>query len=218
MPTRDPHTPGYVAATELPDGAVPSPNQNGNFVIGPTHTPAPELADPARPLDGTVLEFTINSEDSKYYPGIMRDPGPVGTPDPNNPAKLIVTTSHPAPYVRKVAVYVPKGYVPGTEAPFIVGADGPDRLLIAALDGLIAEHKLPPIVAISIGNGGGDAQGSERGLEDDTMSGRYAEFVEIEVLPAVESHANVKLTHDPDGRATTGNSSGGSCALEMAWF
>ena len=34
------------------------------------------------------------------------------------------------------------------------------------------------MIAISIGNGGGDAQGSERGLEYDTMSGRYAEFVE----------------------------------------
>jgi enterochelin esterase-like enzyme len=125
---------------------------------------------------------------------------------------------HPASYVRKVAVYVPKGYVPGKAMPFIVGADGPDRLLFAALDALIAEHKLPPMVAISIGNGGGDAQGSERGLEYDTMSGKYAEFVEYEVLPAAESHANVKLTHDPNGRATTGNSSGGSCALEMAWY
>jgi enterochelin esterase family protein len=64
--------------------------------------------------------------------------------------------------VRKIAVYVPKDYVQGSEAPFIVGADGPDRLLISALDGLIAEHKLPPIVAISIQNGGNDAQGSER--------------------------------------------------------
>ena len=42
------------------------------------------------------------------------------------------------------------------------------------------------MIAISIGNGGGDAQGSERGLEYDTMSGRYAEFVETEVLPLVE--------------------------------
>ena len=127
-------------------------------------------------------------------------------------------TTQPAPYVRKVAVYVPKNYIPGSEAPFIVGADGPDRLLFAALDALIAEHKLPPIVAISIGNGGGDAQGSERGLEYDTMSGRYAEFVEREVLPVVESRAHVRLTHDPDGRATMGASSGGSCALIMAWF
>ena len=218
MPTRDPHTPGYVTATELPDGSVPSPKQNGNFIIGPTHPPAPELVDPNRPLDGTVVEFTMSSEDSKYYPGIARNPDSHPTPDPANPARLLGIETHPQPYVRKVAVYVPKGYVPGSDAPFIVGADGPDRLLFAALDSLIAEHKLPPIVAISIGNGGSDAQGSERGLEYDTMSGKYAEFVENEVLPAVESHAHVKLTHDPNGRAATGNSSGGSCALAMAWY
>ena len=97
-----------------------------------------------------------------------------------------MTTSHPAPYTRKVAVYVPKQYVPGTAAPFIVGADGPDRALFTALDNLIAEHKVPVMIAISIGNGSGDAQGSERGLEYDTMSGLYAEFVEKEVLPLVE--------------------------------
>jgi enterochelin esterase-like enzyme len=74
------------------------------------------------------------------------------------------------------------------------------------------------MVAISIGNGSGDAQGSERGLEYDTMSGRYAEFVETEVLPLVEAKANVKLTKNPDGRATMGGSSGGSCALIMAWY
>ena len=34
------------------------------------------------------------------------------------------------------------------------------------------------------------------------MSGVYAEFVEKEVLPLVESQAHVKLTKDPDGRAT----------------
>jgi enterochelin esterase-like enzyme len=74
------------------------------------------------------------------------------------------------------------------------------------------------MIAISIGNGSGDAQGSERGLEYDTMSGRYAEFVEHEVLPLVEQKTQVKLTHDPDGRATMGGSSGGSCALIMAWY
>ena len=42
------------------------------------------------------------------------------------------------------------------------------------------------MIAISIGNGSGDAQGSQRGLEYDTMSGLYAEFVEKEVLPLVE--------------------------------
>jgi enterochelin esterase-like enzyme len=167
---------------------------------------------------GTVHEFTMSSVDSKIFPGIAREPNTFGTPDPADPAKLVVTTSHPAPYTRKVAVYVPRQYVPGTVAPFIVGADGPDRALFTALDNLIAEKKVPPMIAISLGNGGGDAQGSERGLEYDTMSGRYAEFVEQEVLPLVESKCQVKLTHDPAGRATMGGSSGGSCALIMAWY
>jgi len=215
-PTRDPHTPGYVTATELPDGVLPPAGAEGNFILGPTHLPAPEMTNIT--LAGTVHEFTMASQDSKLYPGIAREPGTYGTPDPSDPAKMIVTTSHPAPYTRKVSVYVPKQYVPGTVAPFIVGADGPDKFLFMALDGLIAEHKLPVMIAISIGNGSGDAQGSERGLEYDTMSGRYAEFVETEVLPLVEKQCGVKLTKDPDGRATMGGSSGGSCALSMAWY
>ena len=50
------------------------------------------------------------------------------------------------------------------------------------------------------------------------MSGKYAEFVEQEVLPRAEAEAHVKLTKDPDGRATMGYSSGGACALIMAWY
>jgi iron(III)-enterobactin esterase len=223
MPTRDPNTPGFVNAAELADGSVPSPHADGNFILGPTHNPAPEISAALQGGDntlanGTIIEFTLNSTDSKIYPGIAREPNTFGTPDPADPAKLIVTTSHPALYTRKVAVYVPKHYVSGSVAPFIVGADGPDRLLFLTLDSLIAQHKLPPMIAISIGNGGGDAQGSERGLEYDTMSGKYAEFVETEVLPQVEAQAHVKLTKDPDGRATTGGSSGAACALIMAWY
>jgi len=74
------------------------------------------------------------------------------------------------------------------------------------------------MVAISIGNGSGDAQGSQRGMEYDTMSGLYAEWVEKEVLPLVEKQYNVKLTKDPEGRATMGGSSGGSAAMIMAWY
>ena len=217
-PTRDPHTPGYVAATELPDGINPPANADGNFIIGPTHQSAAEMSVHEGVPQGTVYEFTMDSADSKIYPGIARDAQTFGTPDPSDPAKLVVSTSHPAPYSRQVAVYVPKQYVPGTTAPFIVGADGPDRALFIALDNLIAERRVPVMIAISVGNGGGDAQGSERGLEYDTMSGRYAEFVETEVLPLVEAKCHVKLTRDPEGRATMGGSSGGSCALIMAWY
>lgn len=217
-PTRDPHSSGYVTAKELPDGSSPPADADGNFIVGPTHNPPSGIPTDGSVRNGTVIEFTMNSSDSKIYSGIAREPNTFGSVDPADPAKLVVTTSHPAPYTRKVAVYVPGQYVAGSVAPFIVGADGPDRFLFSTLDSLIPEHKLPVMIAISIGNGGGDAQGSERGLEYDTMSGTYAEFVEKEVLPLVESQAHVKLTKDPSGRATMGYSSGGACALIMAWY
>ena len=216
-PTRDPHTPGYVKAKELADGANAPPTEDGNFILGPTHPAAPEMTVKEGVPQGEIFNFTMESTDSKFYPGIAREPGTFGRPDPADPTKLIVN-SHPAPYTRKVAVYVPKQYVPGTAAPFIVGADGIDKGLFIALDNLIAEKRLPVMIGISIGNGSGDAQGSQRGLEYDTMSGLYAEFVEKELLPLVEKQANVKLTKDPDGRATMGGSSGGSAALIMAWY
>ena len=217
-PTRDLSTPGYVTAKELPDGTVPPSDVDGNFVIGPTHPAAPEMTVQEGLPQGTIVNFTMSSGDSKIYPGIARDAGTFGTADPNDPAKLVVTTSRPAPYTRRVAVYVPKQYVPGTAAPLIVGADGPDQLLFTALDNLIAQKRVPVMIAVSIGNGSGDAQGSQRGLEYDTMSGRYAEFVESEVLPLVEKQANVKLTKNPEGRATMGCSSGAAAALTMAWY
>jgi enterochelin esterase family protein len=215
-PTRDPHTPGYVTAKELPDGAVPPADADGNFILGPTHNPAPEATVHDGVPQGKIYEFTMESTDSKIYPGLAREPGGF-TPDPADPTKMLIKT-HPAPYTRHVAVYVPQQYVAGTEAPFIVTADGPDRLLFKVLDNLIAAHRVPVMIAVSIGNGGSDGQGSERGHEYDTMSGLYAEFVETEVLPRAEKEAGVKLTKDPEGRATTGGSSGGSCALSMAWY
>ncbi len=217
-PVRDPHAPGFVTAKELPDGANAPANADGNFILGPTHRPAPEMAEQQGVAQGIVHTFIMESPDSEIYPGIARDPNTFGHPDPDDPEKLIVTTSHPGYYTRVVAVYIPAQYVPGTAAPFLVGMDGPDRAMFPLLDNLITQRRIPPIVFISIANGGGDAQGSERGLEYDTMSGRYAEFVEKEILPFVEYQYQVKLTKDPDGRAAMGSSSGGACAFIMAWY
>jgi iron(III)-enterobactin esterase len=216
-PTRDAHTPGYVTAKELPDGAVPSAIEDGNFIIGPTHKPAPEMTVQDGVPRGDVFSFTMQSADSKIFPGVARDPDAFFAGDPKEPSKIL-TSNHPAPYTRRVTVYIPKQYVAGTVAPFIVGADGPDQFLFPALDSLIAQHRIPVMIGISIGNGGSDGPGSERGLEYDSMSPHYAEFVESEVLPLVEKEYHVRLTKDPDGRVTMGGSSGGSCALIMAWF
>src|SRR5690242_16967755 len=72
-PTRDPHTPGYVTAKELPDGANAPANEDGNFILGPTHNPAPEMSPAEGVQQGQVFTFTMESADSKIYPGISRE-------------------------------------------------------------------------------------------------------------------------------------------------
>ena len=86
------------------------------------------------------------------------------------------------------------------------------------LDNMIADRRLPAMVAIMIDSGGGDAQGSQRGLEYDTMSGLYAEFIESEVLPRVSKETGVTFSKDPNARMTMGGSSGGAAALSMGWY
>jgi hypothetical protein len=41
---------------------------------------------------------------------------------------------------------------------------------------------------------------------------------DYEILPRVEKQFNVRITKDPDARATMGCSSGGSAAMAMAWY
>src|ERR1017187_9465940 len=85
-PTRDPNTPGYVTAKELPDGANAPAKADGNFILGPTHNSAPEMTAQEGAPQGTVYDFTMESADSKFYPGIVRDANPVGQVNPTDPA------------------------------------------------------------------------------------------------------------------------------------
>jgi enterochelin esterase-like enzyme len=217
-PTRAVDGPGAPVFTKIASGNAPV-DQEGAFVIGPEYVTPPELAVKAGVPTGKVSQFTMESKGSRFYPGIARDV--FGTVDPNNPRTLIVVT-HPQDYQRTITVYVPAQYQKGKKAPFIVTHDGPklgepDTVLPRILDNLIAQQRVPAMVAVMIQNGGGDAQGSERGLEYDTMSGKFAEFIEAEVLPAVEKNANVKLTRKGKDRAVMGCSSGAAAAFTMAW-
>jgi len=222
-PTRPFDGPGAPKFTRLDGkpGAIVPANVDGDFVVGPDYTSAPETKVVEGVPQGVVKQFQIDSKETKLFnPGIARDV--FGTVDPNNPKTLIVET-HPIDYKRTITVYVPAQYVAGTAAPFIVMHDGPgfgkpDMNLPRILDNLIAQKRVPAMIVIMISSGGGDAQGHERGREYDTMSGLYAEYIENEVLPLVEKNYSVKLTQDPEGRATMGSSSGGSCALAMAWY
>ena len=59
-PTRDPHAPGFVTATDLPDGTLPPADADGNFIIGRTHNRAPETSVQTGVPQGTVYEFTMS--------------------------------------------------------------------------------------------------------------------------------------------------------------
>jgi iron(III)-enterobactin esterase len=173
---------------------------DGNYSIGPMYAPASEQTPKDGVPKGRVEKFTLNAADSKFFP----DTGLRGTASN-----------------RMVTVYIPSQYVPGTPAPLIVSCDAygaRNNQLPNILDNMIADHRLPAIIAVMIANGGGDGGGSERGLEYDTVWGKYAEFVEAEILPKVEKDYGVTITKDPDARMTLGGSSGGSAAFSMAWF
>ena len=194
---------GFVDA-----GPDPGTDGDGDFTIGPTYTISPDLMTQNVP-HGRSFTFTMSSTTSAIYTGL----------DPT----LLAANQHS--FTRQVRVYVPMQYVDGTAAPFMVVQDGFLADISTALDNLIANGRLPPIVAVFVANGGGDSIGSERGLEYDTMSGTYARFIDSEVLPAVASNAqlkaaypNFKLTTDPNGRAAYGCSSGGAAAMTMGWF
>ena len=173
---------------------------NGDYLVRPPYIAAPEQTPRPDGPKGKVEKFTLTAADSKYYPGTgMRD----------------------AKATREVVVYIPSQYVTGTPAPFIVTHDAygaRNNQLPTILDNLIADRRLPAMIAIMVNNGGGDGRGSERGLEYDTVSGKFAEFIQAEVLPRVEKDFGVTLTKDPEGRATMGGSSGGAVAFTMAWF
>ena len=136
---------------------------------------------------------------------------------------------YPGNWTRVITVYIPKQYVDGAAAPFIVVQDGnapatglPE--IVTAGENLYGDpsptNRIPPLVWVFVPPGG-----NERSQEYDTVSDAYSRFINGEVLPLVESNAsikaaypNFKLTTDPDGRAAYGCSSGAPAAMGMAWF
>jgi enterochelin esterase-like enzyme len=196
---------GAASAESAPVIPVPTTPlagmEDGNYFVGPDYKPAPELKVDDSVPHGVVKSFTMDSKDSKMYPGISKtQPGLV-------------------PYTRQVWVYIPPQYRPGAPAPFMVCQDAMGQKdMPTILDNMIAAHRVPAMVVVFIKSGGGDGKGSERGLEYDTVSGKYAEFVESEVLPRISKAYHLTFTKDPDGRGTMGGSSGAAAAFTMAWF
>ena len=180
----------------------PGTEGDGKRTLAKPFTASPDVATQAVP-HGAKLKFVMPKGSTKHYASAND---------------------------REINVYVPTQYEKGKPAPVLVVQDGNQffgwvELVSNTLDNLIAKQKLPPIVAVFVNNGGGDAQGSHRGEEYDTLSGAYAEFIDQEVLPRVEQETLSKLaaqavtfTKDPEGRGTLGGSSGGIASFIAAWY
>jgi enterochelin esterase-like enzyme len=185
---------------------------DGDFEIGPDYTDAVETKKVDGVAQGKSFSFKMQSKDSAFFTG--HDP--------------TLNDALSGDFTRNVEVVIPAAYVDGTEAPFMVVQDARDRdQIVNSINNLIADtqHPFPPVIAVFVANGGNDSFGSERGLEYDTMSGLYQQFIDAEVLPAIVknggvkgAYPNLKLASNPEGRATYGCSSGGSAALTMGWF
>lgn len=193
----------------------PGQEGNGNHVVGPDYKIDPDLTNRGNP-EGKSFEFSMKLADSKIF---------------NGEDKTLEPKKKPVRIERKIYVYVPAAYKDGTKAPILVGTDAPGRLPLIrnALDNLTIskdpKRKLPAFILIGVQNGGNDGKNSERGLEYDTMSDRYARFINDEVLPAVLRNKEIKaaypkiaFTDNPWGRGAIGCSSGGAAALTMGWF
>lgn len=193
----------------------PGTEGDGDHTIGPDYKIDPDLKDRGNPK-GRSFEFSMRLADSKIFRG---------------DDKTLLPARKEVRKERKIFVYVPAAYKDGDKAPILVTHDGPSRLDLVrnALDNLTIsknpKRRLPAFIVIAVQNGGNDGKDSERGLEYDTMSDRFARFINDEVLTAVLSNPDIKaaypkiaFTDNPWGRASMGCSSGGAAALTMGWF
>lgn len=193
----------------------PGTKGDGDHAIGLDYRIDPDLTDKGNPK-GRSFEFSMRLADSKIFRG---------------DDKTLLPAKKEVRKERKIFVYVPAAYKDGDKAPILVTHDGPSRLDLVrnALDNLTIsrdpKRRLPAFIVIAVQNGGNDGKDSERGLEYDTMSDRFARFINDEVLTAVLSNPDIKaaypkiaFTDNPWGRASMGCSSGGAAALTMGWF
>ncbi|MCC7086764.1 MAG: esterase family protein [Pirellulales bacterium] len=125
-------------------------------------------------------------------------------------------------------VYIPAQYDGKTPACVMifqdgenyVKEDGPFRVPVV-FDNLIHEKAMPVTIGVFVNPGvvpptnGGEESRHNRSFEYDTLGDQYARFLLTEILPEVAKDHH--LSDKPEHRAIAGISSGGICALTVAW-
>lgn len=114
-------------------------------------------------------------------------------------------------------MYVPAQYQPEKPVCMMVFQDGQSArgYVPAVLDNLIADGEMPVTVAIFLAPGTFPDRKSNRSVEYDTLSDRYARFLLEEIIPEVKKKVNLRT--GAVNWALAGVSSGGICAFTAAW-
>jgi enterochelin esterase family protein len=182
----------------------------------------------------TSAKPTALTADSIQHPGV-----PTGTLSP----KLSITSHIYDGMTSDYWIYVPAQYDPKVPASLMVFNDGGgyinrngDHPALNVLDNLIAQHKIPVMIAVFTNPGeiptspdtptfrfvdayskkwSRTLKDSMRSTEYDTVSDRYARFLRDELLPEVAAKYN--LRKDAYSHAITGLSSGGIASFNAAW-
>jgi len=119
-------------------------------------------------------------------------------------------------------IYVPAQYDARTPAAVMVWQDGEqhvkrnsDSRVPVVIDNLTHQKKIPVAVHVFI-SPGKVGEKSIRSIQYDSVNDTYARFLRDELLADVATKYN--LRKDSYSRAITGQSSGGICAFNAAWF
>lgn len=147
---------------------------------------------------GEVIEFEM--KDSQTYPGTQRT----------------------------IKVYVPKRYDGQSPACLLVAMDGMRNYIVEGLDKLMADGTMPITIGVFVDPGYiNDADGKavryNRSNEYDRADGRFAGFLENEVLKLAQEQKTsdgrqVKISTRASDRVIMGASSGAVAAFSAAWW
>lgn len=167
------------------------------------------------PLLVTALLSIINVMSAANYKGVV-------ITDSLHNSDIYPGTMH------EYKIYIPSEYDASKPACLYLGLDGILYNAPAVMDTLIANGEMPVTIGVFIQPGViTDEQGNviryNRSNEFDRTDGRFARFIETEILPAVKRHKTpdglpILISDDRNDRAISGASSGGIASFNVAWF
>jgi enterochelin esterase-like enzyme len=181
--------------------ARPDPLNPKRYRIDPDSVDAPEFRG----------QSFLEMPDATPQPWVARRPGiPTGRVEKHQYKSAALNNE------REIAVYLPPQYSPQAEPyPLLVLFDEDAYLTLVPtpniLDNLISERRIPPIVAVLIGNADGDARDRELLCNPD-----FTGVLVNEVLPW--AHGLYNFTKDPRQTVVAGSSLGGiGAACAALW-